>query len=144
MRRVTDIYVHSSCQKRYNHLKVIAAAVKRGGPDVKVETKRQFSFRDNCFLCGERITAEFIEARKRKRPDKRNSVITVEKMTVNKTILQAAERRGDDWDMKIEERLTEDTDLVALNARYHLFCQRQLYRQIQLYLPKLQSKPTST
>ncbi|KAG5868317.1 hypothetical protein JTB14_000266 [Gonioctena quinquepunctata] len=50
-------------------------------------------------------------------------------MTVNKTISQSAERRGDDW-KEIKERLTEDTDLVALNARYHIFCQRQLYRPV--------------
>lgn len=134
LRRVTEICVHSACQKRYNHPKVIAAAVKRGETDVKGRTTRgsseQFIFRENCFLCGERITAEFIEAQKRKRPDKRNSVITVEKMTLNKTILQAAEKRGDEWGMKIKERLTEDTDLVALDARYHLFCQRQLYRPV--------------
>ncbi|KAG5872327.1 hypothetical protein JTB14_037575 [Gonioctena quinquepunctata] len=93
-----------ACQKRYNHPKVIAAAVKRGETDIEVGTTRgsseQFSFRENCFLCGERITAEFIEAQKMKRPDERNSVITVDKMTVNKTILQAAERRGDNWGIK--------------------------------------------
>ncbi|KAG5876961.1 hypothetical protein JTB14_027860 [Gonioctena quinquepunctata] len=87
-----------SCQKRFNHPKVIAAAVKRGETDVEVGITRgsseQFSFRENCFLYGERITVEFIEAQKRKRPDNRNSVITVEKMTVNGTISQVFEKEA--------------------------------------------------
>lgn len=44
------------------------------------------------------------------------------------TILRAAEKRGDAWALKIKERISEDTDLPALDARYHRFCQRKLYR----------------
>lgn len=54
---------------------------------------------------------------------------------MNSNILKAAERRGDEWAMKIKELISEETDLVALDARYHLFCQRMLYKAPPKGLP---------
>lgn len=45
-------------------------------------------------------------------------------------MLNAAEKRGDEWALKITERITKHADLPALDARYHRFCQRKLYKSV--------------
>ncbi|CAL1286439.1 unnamed protein product [Larinioides sclopetarius] len=67
-------------------------------------------------------------ASERKKSEKRNNVITAEKLSLSATILKADEKRGDEWILKIKERISENTDLVALDARYHRFCQTKLYQ----------------
>lgn len=132
LKHLNQIHVHTACQKRYNNQKLMKAAVQRGETHMKKTSTRasspHFSFKDHCFMCGEIITAKFIENQKKYPAEKRNSVHTVEKVTMNANILEAAERRGDEWALKIKQKISEDTDLVALDARYHLFCQRMLYK----------------
>lgn len=132
LRHLKQIYIHTACQKRYNNTKLIKAAVQRGETDMKKRNTRasseQFNFNNHCFLCGEAITAEFIEAQKKCSPEKRNTVHTVVKIAMSESVLKAAEKRGDEWAIKIKERIKDETDLVALRARYHLLCQRRLYK----------------
>lgn len=134
LRHLKHICIHTSCKKRYNNPKLIKAAVQRGERDLKKKKRttrassEQFNFKDHCFLCGEVISAEFIEAQKKCSPEKRNTVHTVVKITMSENVIRAAEKRGDEWAIKIKERISEETDLVALHARYHLLCQRKLYK----------------
>lgn len=59
--------------------------------------------------------------------EKRNNVFTVKKISRNATILKAAEKLGDEWALKIKERISENnTDLAALDARYHRFYHTKL------------------
>lgn len=46
----------------------------------------------------------------------------------NVIMLQAAEKWDDDWALEIINCVSKHTDLVVLDARYHLFCQRELYK----------------
>lgn len=130
---VNEIYVHSACQIKYNNPKLIKAAVSSGKSNITPlratrSVSEQFNFREHCCLCGDKITEEFLVAERKKKPEKRNNVITAEKLSLSASILKAAEKRGDEWALKIKERISENTDLVALDARYHRFCQTKLYQ----------------
>ncbi|GBN61965.1 hypothetical protein AVEN_148394-1 [Araneus ventricosus] len=57
----------------------------------------------------------------------RNIMHKVELDSVRDSFLKAAETRGDDWEEKVITRI-KDQDLAAKDARYHLFCQRELCR----------------
>lgn len=135
LQNVAEISLHSACQKRYNNPKLIKAAVERGDHEVRpsrpTRTTSQFDFRENCLLCGEPITDDFIVKQRKLPPSKRNKVISIECMQTASNVLKAAEKRGDEWGQKIIDRLPPDSDLPALDARYHLFCQRKLYRPIE-------------
>ena len=87
----------------------------------------QFNFREHCYPCGDKITEEFFVA-ERKKPEKQNYVINAEKFSFSATILKAAEKRDDEWVLKIKEHRSENTDSVALDARYYRFCQTKLYQ----------------
>lgn len=51
---------------------------------------------------------------------RRNDVHNVEKLGLRTTVLNAAERRGDEWGKEIVERLPSVNDLVAADATYDL------------------------
>lgn len=61
-------------------------------------------------------------------------------ISLNATILKAAEKRGDEWAIKIKEPISENIDLVAIDTRYYRFCQTKLYQA----LPTGKSKEKSS
>jgi len=61
---------------------------------------------------------------------RRNVVHKVESLNVRTTMLQAAERRGDEWAQEIMHRLASIDDLVAADARYHSQCRIKLYQSL--------------
>ena len=139
-----EITVHSACQKMYNDEKMILAYVHRGGvapkPTAKKKTRSQglsFDFKNNCLFCGEKITDEFLEKQKKLPISRRNVVRNVEKLDIDEGIVTAGKKRGDEWGQKVVDRIQQvkhhDTDLVAVDARYHFLCQQKFY-----------TKPTTT
>lgn len=132
LRGKTSIAVHNGCRKRYNNEKLIAAYLRRGGEASSSTVQRrsaevQFSFRDHCFLCADKITAEFLEKQKQTRLRDRKIVYNVRTSTMKDTVLQRAQLRGDEWGQAIVKRLEGVIDLVAADAQYHLSCMKKLY-----------------
>ncbi|CAL1265663.1 unnamed protein product [Larinioides sclopetarius] len=85
LKSVNEIYVHSACQIKYNNPKLIKAAVSSGKSNITPSratrsVSEQFNFREHCCLSGDKITEEFLVA-ERKKPEKRNNVITAEKFS---------------------------------------------------------------
>lgn len=76
LKEVHEISVHRACQKSYTNPKLITATVKRGQNEVKLtkptrSSTQQFNFRDCCFLCGEEITLQFVDNKKKITPEKK-------------------------------------------------------------------------
>ncbi|GBM91682.1 hypothetical protein AVEN_79275-1 [Araneus ventricosus] len=133
LKTLTVVSVHNACQKKYDNPKLIAAALRRGDTGLQKQTvqfrstSEKFDFKIHCVLCAEEITDSYLEAQTKKEVRQRNIVYKVDLDSVRDSFLKAAETRGDDWGEKIIIRI-KGQDLTAKDARYHLFCQRKLYR----------------
>ena len=133
LNNLSEVKVHSACQKNYNNPKLISAYLKRGPEPSTSSTLRstvkQFDLKNNCFYCGEKSGDDWV-AKQRKLPiDKQNSIHKVMKLELKESVIQAAERRGDNWASEVVKRIN-DQDLVAKDAWYHRFCQRDFYRPV--------------
>lgn len=151
------ITVHSTCQKKYCNEAMIAAHIRRvssgiddsvhqpststGRPALRSAVKC-FHFEGHCCLCGEEITADFLEKEKKTPLAKRNTVHMVEMHSVRDTFLNAAQKRGDEWGLNIVERISPDLDLVAAEAQYHHFCQRKLFHMPSEFKKGYRPSPT--
>lgn len=82
-------------------------------------------------FCGEKITDDFIEKQKKLPLSRRNVVCKVEKMDTDKSIVSAGKKRSDEWGEKVVDRVQQvrlnETDLVEVDAQYHLLCQQKFY-----------------
>ncbi|GBM84066.1 hypothetical protein AVEN_157681-1 [Araneus ventricosus] len=131
-----SIKVHKKCQKNYVNAKLIAAVLKRGSITVSMcespitrSTITPFSFKRNCFLCGLEITKEFLEHQKRLPVHLRNVVYQVQTNSVRETVLQQAEKKGDDWVKAIIHRILPVSELPPVDAQYHNECMKNLYKR---------------
>ncbi|GBN09825.1 hypothetical protein AVEN_224496-1 [Araneus ventricosus] len=119
------------CSKASVHIQ--SGTIRRGYTGLQKQTvqlrstSEKFDFKTHCVLCAEEITDSHLEAQTKKEIRQRNIVHKVELDSVRDSFLKAAETRGDHWGEKIITSI-KDQDLTAKDARYHLFCQRKLYR----------------
>ncbi|GBL55346.1 hypothetical protein AVEN_21121-1 [Araneus ventricosus] len=119
LKDLNEIAVHRGCQKTYTNSGMIAASIKRLSvleQEARPSTRSKrtvFNFKNHCFMCGERITAEFLAAQKKLPFSKRNNVITVEMPSLRETVWKTAENRGDEWAHNIINRLQITKDLFA-------------------------------
>lgn len=136
LKGLTSILVHEKCRKRYINKKLISAYVKKSSNILPRQTLRSsipgFSFKTDCFLCGSKITAECLEAQKRKPISRRNKVYPVRTLASRENILRVAENRGDEWGKSIVERINQVEDLHAADGQYHIKCYKKLYQRPQL------------
>lgn len=137
LQSLKEVSVHNKCRKNYTDNKMISASIRRGNETVKEPTVKpslrslseQPHFLKNiCFLCGEEITEAFLNLQERLPISRKNYVHTVEKLDMKETLLIAAKERGDEWGLKIIQRLESVNDLVAADGRYHHLCHKNLYQ----------------
>lgn len=135
---LSQIKVHKACQKSYTNERMIAAYVRHitDNPDElssvssSVRSKSDaFDFKNQCFLCGEGLPEDFQEKQLKLPASKRNFVHKVMKLEAKNTFMEAANKRSDEWALKILERIRNEDDLVAVDAWYHRFCNRKLYQK---------------
>lgn len=133
---LSQVNVHKACQKSYTNERMIAAYVRHmtDNPDEQssvsssVRSKSDaFDFKNQCILCGEELPENFQANQQKLPPSKRNYVYKVMKLEVKDTFMEAASKRGDEWALKVQERIRNEDDLVAVDAWYHRFCNRKLY-----------------
>ncbi|CAG4974224.1 unnamed protein product [Colias eurytheme] len=133
LKKLDEVSVHNACRKRYTARHNIDACARRGGDQIPQprtsisRTSDPMNLRSICFLCAEEITEEFLQLQNKLPKSRRNEVFKVKSMTVRKSMLDAASRRGDTWGRQVIDRLTATFDLVASDARYHKLCQKKFY-----------------
>lgn len=92
-------------------------------PKLRSSTK-PFSFKTQCFLCGEEAS---IEKESKKPLDRRIVVHKVEQPNSDRIVRQAL-IRGDEWGAKVKERV-ENVDLVAVDAVFHHACSLRFFNK---------------
>lgn len=134
LQKLEEVTVHDACRKRYTVESNVEASVRRGGDSVpqacnqpSLRSSSVHNLKTICFLCGEDITEEYIKLQQKLPYSRRNNVHKVEKLGVRATVLEAAERRDDEWGKNIIQRLASENDLVAADARYHNLCYKKLF-----------------
>ncbi|GBO01871.1 hypothetical protein AVEN_179541-1 [Araneus ventricosus] len=131
LKGLNEIAVHRGCQKSLYSVWVIAASIKRLSvleQEARTATRSKgtvFNFKNHCFMCGKKITAEFLAAQKKLPFSKRNNVMP----SLREAVWKTAENRGAEWAHNIINRLQSTEGLVKDDAQYHLFCHRKLYKQ---------------
>lgn len=138
LRTLSSVTVHGACQKNYINEKLIAAYCRKkdNEPQVASTSRRSsiptFNFKAQCFLCTEEITPDFLNKQKKRgyHSSHRDFVCMVQQLGVKTTMLKAAEERDDDWGREIIKRIQHVADLVAVDARYHMSCQKRLYNRV--------------
>ncbi|CAG9814961.1 unnamed protein product [Phaedon cochleariae] len=138
LKNLKQVTVHSACQKKYNNEGMIKASLRRGhdAPRPSLRSYRSerapFDFNNRCFLCEDVITDEYRKRQAKLPIDRRNGTVKVTLREVANTILAYAQKRGDEWGQKIEDRVSQlnnlNTDLVAVNAEYHQKCLQTFYQ----------------
>lgn len=129
--KLTTMTVHTACKKHYINEKLILAAIRRGGavqqplPSKPPVTRSAslFDFKKHCFLCSEEVSEEFRKYKKKYR----KVVFEVKKNSVKDIVLTAIRNCNNEWGRTILQRIEYIPDLVAVNAKYHNGCMKQLY-----------------
>lgn len=93
---LNEITIHDACRKRNTSESMIAACVRRIGDYVPQPAVLEI-LKAIWFLCGKDTAEKYFRLQQKLPFSRRNHVYTVKKLTVRETILQAAERRGDEW-----------------------------------------------
>lgn len=133
LKKKTSVNVHEKCRKVYVNDRMVAAFVNSAKKErsTTFTTTRslipEFNFRTHCFLCGKRITEEFIAAQSREPPSQRNTVYSVQVDNLRDTVLKVAIARNDDYGQSIIQRIEPVADLIAAYAQYHSKCYKDLY-----------------
>ncbi|GBN02077.1 hypothetical protein AVEN_243878-1 [Araneus ventricosus] len=97
---------------------------------------------EKCFLCGLERTKEFLELQKRLPVHLRNVLYQVRKNSVRETVLQQAEKRGDDWKKTIMHRILPISELPLVDAQYHNERMKNLYKRNKANKKKKGKYPT--
>lgn len=120
-----NLKIHRTCQKNcsnYNN------RVKRKPQNSNEKAKRPrhdnrgcFNWKESCFLC-------FNTCQEDGRNTQRNPFRLVRTIEMKDNILNRCNKRGcDEWAMKVMTRVNSCNDLVAVEARYHISCNKKFY-----------------
>ena len=116
--------VHKTCRRAYCHPSNIAQAKKQEVASSQTSRKRRsldrktekfFSFKNDCFYCGNKID---FEEQKRKPGE----VFRVTTLETRDTVLETCSERGDSWAEVVQARILNVHDLPAAGAVYHQPC----------------------
>ncbi|CAH1118147.1 unnamed protein product [Phaedon cochleariae] len=128
---LSEVKVHSACQKHYNNPKLISSYLKRASePSTSTRRSNVFDLRKHCFYCGKEADDNWEENLRRLPYAKRNLIHKVMKLELRDSVIEVARRRGDNWASEVWQRIS-DEDLCARDAWYHRFCQRDFYRPVR-------------
>ena len=142
--RLDEVSIHDACRKRYTVGINVKAAERRGGDQLPGPSSRFIRERpsaasgsasaaprphmlgDICFLCGEKITEEFLSLQQKLPVSRRNDVRRMETLTMKDTIIIQVASPCGEWGKQIRHRISF-VDLFAAEGRYHIKCHKKLY-----------------
>jgi hypothetical protein len=136
------VYIHSSCRTEVRNQ---SKSNKRSQPSVEAPSARKrltrseqvnFNFKEQCFYCGNKCINDI-------RHPERNTFIEVRTKStkIHHATLNLCKERKDFLSKTIEARILNINDLVAAEARYHIFCRAKFERPVTT---SSSGRPTST
>lgn len=135
-----QIIVHGHCRNKYTHpteLKKVKSQLNE--VDTKPESSCKlrnlnlnlFSFKTHCLFCSEIISNKH---------DRKSNIRNVETLEIRDAILKFCEKRNDKWGESVFQRICNEHDLVASEARYHNDC----YSKFRCYNPRKIGRPINS
>ena len=135
--------VHEECRKNYTNRKRIASINKSKEEtelkSCKIDTRSMsdpFEWKTDCFLCGEHVDQKH---------KSRNPFHPVRTVEIRSKLLEDCQMRlkinfEDDHTTKVQRRLLDCVDLVAVNAIYHQQCRVEFSKAQDLISSSTNSK----
>lgn len=123
---INQIQLHVSCRKNYTRESSIRAAESKHDANVMTKETRtrkcedQFDFKGHCLFCG--ATCGTVKKAHK-------NVRVVATLGIKQNIEARCTARNDDWSHKVYARIATTGDLVAAEARYHVMCHRDFFRE---------------
>lgn len=136
-----SLTIHSNCSKSYTSQKEINYVLRKlrdasASTSSTVLTRgtatTDFNFKKLCFICEEDATDEFLKKQDRLPANKRQRVHCISSNDTLKSLLGKLSTATDKLSLSIYTRLMKVEDLVAVGARYHETCQKNLYSKCRV------------
>ncbi|XP_065674292.1 uncharacterized protein LOC136091193 [Hydra vulgaris] len=136
------VFIHSSCRTK---LRNQSKSIKRSQASMEtpIERKRStrseqilFNFKEQCFYCGNMCTLDS------RHPERNNFIeVRTKSSKIYHATLELCNERNDFLSKTVEARLLNINDLVAVEARYHIYCRAKFEKPITT---SSCGRPTST
>ena len=136
------VFIHSSCRtKLRNQSKLIKRS--QASMETPIERKRStrseqifFNFKEQCFYCGNMCTLDS------RHPERNNFIeVRTKSSKIYHATLELCNERNDFLSKTVKARLLNINDLVAVEARYHIYCRAKFEKPITT---SSCGRPTST
>lgn len=131
LKELQKVTVHEKCRKAYTKKRSSQFFESKQQEKSTTLIRRpevSFNFQKSCLFCGEDASDVFLKKQRRKPFNEREAVHRVETIELKENIMEASEKRKDDLGKLVSLRLSNVTDLVAAEGRYHSSCIKHFYK----------------
>ncbi|CAG4960836.1 unnamed protein product [Colias eurytheme] len=127
LRTVSEVTLHVACYCYYVDNRTDNVVRRRSSSSSSLSSVSEapepdFDFKNNCFIC-----AKAVQDPSNSRTSRQPRVCIVRNESTKTSIMDLINQRSDDVAMDITNRIANIPSLVAVGARYHNNCSKQLY-----------------